>query len=168
MLVLNTKENGVVHALMYLFQMHIDEYRNGTAETADLLQCLDDAGFSFKISRQAMRWIQDLNAQTADLILPATATAIRIFSSVEKNLLGLEAIDYIEYLSTIGVLDMQSREVVMDRLLALESKRVDIALVKWVSLMVLFHIKDKNTQTNDSLAVMEYLVLKSDEKGSMH
>ena len=43
------------------------------------------------------------------------------------------------YLSNCGVLDAQRRELVLDRLMALEAEEIDLEDIKWVVLMVLFN-----------------------------
>jgi Smg protein len=45
---------------------------------------------------------------------------------------------YILYLENIGILNGAQRELIIDRLLALDSRQIDIEQVKWVVLMVLF------------------------------
>ncbi len=45
---------------------------------------------------------------------------------------------YLLDLENLGILSAQQREVVIDRLLALEADDIDIEQLKWVVLMVLF------------------------------
>ena len=45
---------------------------------------------------------------------------------------------YITYLEQIGILSAPQREILVDRLLALETHDIDVEQVKWVVLMVLF------------------------------
>ena len=45
---------------------------------------------------------------------------------------------YILYLENIGIVNAAQRELVIDRLLALDARQIDIEQVKWVVLMVLF------------------------------
>ena len=42
------------------------------------------------------------------------------------------------HLENVGILSGQQRELVIDRLLALDSEEIDTEQVKWVVLMVLF------------------------------
>jgi Smg protein len=43
------------------------------------------------------------------------------------------------YLENVGILDTQRRELVIDRLQALDAEEIDLEDVKWVVLMVLFN-----------------------------
>ena len=45
---------------------------------------------------------------------------------------------YLLYLEQSGILNALQREIVIDRLLALDSDEVDIEQIKWVVMMVLF------------------------------
>ena len=45
---------------------------------------------------------------------------------------------YLLHLENLGILSAPQREVVIDRLLALEADDIDIEQLKWVVLMVLF------------------------------
>ena len=67
-----------------------------------------------------------------------TSRAIRIFDPSEQARLDVDCRGYILYLENIGILNAAQRELVIDRLLALDVKRIDLEQVKWVVLMVLF------------------------------
>jgi Smg protein len=69
--------------------------------------------------------------------MPASR-AIRIFDACEQARLDTECRGYILYLENIGILSAAQRELVIDRLLALDVRHIDIEQVKWVVLMVLF------------------------------
>ena len=43
------------------------------------------------------------------------------------------------FLEQVGVLDQMTREVVIERVLALETDEIDLDQLKWVVLMVLFY-----------------------------
>lgn len=43
------------------------------------------------------------------------------------------------YLENIGILDAQRRELVLDRLMALDAEEITLEDMKWVVLMVLFN-----------------------------
>ena len=70
---------------------------------------------------------------------------------------------YISYLEQIGILPSLQREILVDRLLALDSADIDIEQIKWVVLMVLF------SQPGQELAYarMEDLVFE-ESTGSIH
>ena len=49
------------------------------------------------------------------------------------------------YLEQLGILDPVTREVVIDRIMALDSREVDLPRIRWVVLMVLFSQPDKKS-----------------------
>jgi len=67
-----------------------------------------------------------------------TARAVRVFSGSEQIRLDTDVRGYLLHLENLGILSAQQREVVIDRLLALEADDIDIEQLKWVVLMVLF------------------------------
>ena len=70
---------------------------------------------------------------------------------------------YISYLEQIGILSPPQREILVDRLLALDAPDIDVEQIKWVVLMVLF------SQPGQELAYarMEDLVFE-ESTGSIH
>ena len=64
--------------------------------------------------------------------------SFRVFSGHEQVRLTADVRGYLLQLENIGILSPQQRELVVDRLLALNAEEVDIEQVKWVVLMVLF------------------------------
>jgi Smg protein len=68
--------------------------------------------------------------------------------------LDAECRGYILYLENAGILDATRRELVLDRLLALDSDTIELEQVKWVVLLVLFSQPEQEL----SLLRMEGLV----------
>jgi Smg protein len=62
-----------------------------------------------------------------------------VFIESETDRLDTACRDFLMYLSNTGILDAQRRELVLDRLMALESDEINLEDVKWVVLMVLFN-----------------------------
>jgi Smg protein len=61
-----------------------------------------------------------------------------VFSSQEVVRLDTDVRGYLMYLENVRILVAAERELVIDRLMALEADEIDIEQVKWVVLMVLF------------------------------
>ena len=69
---------------------------------------------------------------------PPTDRAVRIYARSERARLDAEGRGYMMYLEQIGILSPHQRELVIDRLMALDSEEIDVDDIKWVVLMVLF------------------------------
>ena len=66
-----------------------------------------------------------------------TGYAMRVFTDAELTHLPADCRGYLLTLERIGILSPQQREIVIERLLALEAHELDVAQLKWVALMVL-------------------------------
>lgn len=154
------KEN-MFDVLMYLFQNHM-QGSDALIKEEVLMNELRRAGFDVSEISNALDWLDGLAACTE--MQKASSVAFRSLSPEEQIRISAECWGYISYLEQIGILDFQTREIVIDRLMDLEgSYLVDIPHVKWVTLMVLFHMPDHT----EALKAMENLVL-SGESEQIH
>src|SRR6202012_542271 len=83
---------------------------------------------------------------------------VRIFSDGELARLSTECRGFLFTLERLGILSPQQREIVIERMLALDADELDTEQLKWVVLMVL------SSQPGQELAVarMENMVLERD------
>jgi Smg protein len=133
------KEN-VLDILIYLFENYFDAETETAAEPdrETLKDELEHAGFAEGEVERALEWLEGLATDERRCTKAPTSRAIRIFDPREHDLLDTACRGYILYLENIGILNAVERELVIDRLLALDAGEVDIDQVKWVVLMVLF------------------------------
>lgn len=135
-------KESVLDILIYLFENYFDAELDCAPEPdRDTLRDeLERAGFSEREVGRALEWLEQLSAdpQRAGAIANPGARAIRIFDAREQARLETECRGYILYLENIGIINAAQRELVIDRLLALDVQQIDIEHVKWVVLMVLF------------------------------
>jgi Smg protein len=132
------KEN-VLDVLMYLFESYVDTEEIPEPDQNELRLELSQAGFGDSEIERALDWLDGLtdhqeNLQYGNL----TARGTRIFNEFEHERLDSYCRGYITYLEHIGILSPPQRELLVDRLLALESADIDVEQIKWVVLMVLF------------------------------
>jgi Smg protein len=135
-------KESVLDILIYLFENYFDAELDCAPEPdRDTLRDeLERAGFSEREVGRALEWLEQLSAdpQRAGAIANPGARAIRIFDAREQARLETECRGYILYLENIGIISAAQRELVIDRLLALDVQQIDVEHVKWVVLMVLF------------------------------
>jgi Smg protein len=126
---------------MYLFENYMDDDTATEADPETLKTQLREAGFLSTEINKAFAWLEDLAImQDGDSLRPAlTARSIRVFSPTEEKKLDVECRGFLMFLEQMGVLNDASRELVIDRIMALESPDIDLEQVKWVVLMVLFN-----------------------------
>ncbi len=132
------KEN-VLDVLMYLFEAYVDTEEEPEADQNELRDELARAGFGDPEIDRALEWLEGLTDHNESLAFNAqTAHGTRIYNDFETERLDSGCRGYITYLEQIGILSPPQREILIDRLLALETPDIDVDQIKWVVLMVLF------------------------------
>jgi len=132
------KEN-VLDVLMYLFETYVDTEEEPEPDQNELRAELSRAGFGDTEIERALSWLDALTDQQQCLDYGhQTGHGTRIFNEFEHERLDSFCRGYITYLEQIGILSPPQREILVDRLLALETPDIDVEQIKWVVLMVLF------------------------------
>lgn len=136
--------------LMFLFENYMDSNAALKMDNETLLVELERIGFDRYEINRALQWLDGLlQFQKAVSDGPAlTPLAIRHFLPEEAERFGVEGRGLLLYLEQIGVLDPITREIAIDRVMALDYREVDLGRIKWVILMVLFSQPDKKTALN--------------------
>ncbi len=134
------KEN-VFDVLMYLFENYVDEGPDFDPDREMLDAELARAGFARGEIRRAFSWLEELSALRACIVAPpcAAPTSMRHYASREQDRLNAECRGFLHTLEVSGVLSPLTREIVIDRAMALEDEDIDIEQLKWVARMVLFN-----------------------------
>lgn len=134
-------KEDVLDVLMYLFENYMDDETTFDTDPEFLKSQLSEAGFLNSEINKAFVWLEDLatlQENAASHALKGGPT-FRVFCDSEEKRLDLECRGFLLFLEQMGVLDASSRELVIDRIMALESPEIDLEQVKWVVLMVLFN-----------------------------
>src|SRR5690606_1160682 len=98
-----------------------------------------EAGFSPAEINKAFVWLDGLSQQRDNVGGAASAGApLRVYAEPELQRLDADCRGFLLFLEQNGVLDATSRELVLDRVMALDSDDIDLEDLKWVVLMVLF------------------------------
>jgi Smg protein len=129
----------VLDVLMYLFETFVDAEDEPEPDRNELREELERAGFRNREIDRALDWLDGLNAAALpDQGQTNTAPTFRIYDDLEQDRFDAQCRGYLLYLEQSGILNALQREIVIDRLLALDSDEVDIEQIKWVVMMVLF------------------------------
>ena len=132
------KEN-VLDVLMYLFETYIDAEEEPEPDQNELRDELSRAGFGDTEIDRALDWLDGLTDKVdGHAYHQQTEHGTRIYNDMEHQRLDCGCRGFITYLEQIGILSPRQREILVDRLLALESPDIDVEQIKWVVLMVLF------------------------------
>jgi len=132
------KEN-VLDVLMFLFEKYFYDEPEDEPDRASMEENLHQAGFTNAEIEKAFSWLDGLADQRHQPELKLQAERpIRVYVEEEQERVDTECRDFLMYLENTGILDAQRRELVLDRLLALEAEEITLEDMKWVVLMVLF------------------------------
>lgn len=138
------KEN-VLEVLMFLFENYMIEGAEFQPDQEILTAELHQAGFGHGEINKAFDWLEDLSTlcdQDGEPLAGGGAGSVRHFSPEEDSKLGAHTRGLIIQLEQAGILDPDTRELVIDRLMALESEEIGLEHVKWVIMMVLCNRPD--------------------------
>jgi Smg protein len=131
-------KDSVLDILIHLFENFLDAEDDSTPDRDALKQELEQAGYPEADIERALVWLESLASDPDRALNEGTARAVRVFSGQEQVRLDTDVRGYLLHLENLGILSVLQREVVIDRLLALEADDIDIEQLKWVVLMVLF------------------------------
>jgi Smg protein len=149
-------KQDVFEILIYLFENYMYDEGELEQDRDSLQQELMDAGFQRSEIGKAFDWLEGLTIAGSDGTQPsAPQQSFRIYGERESEKLDSECRGFILFLEQMGVLDHATREMVIDRVMALDSDEVDLEQLKWVILMVLFNQPGQEA----AVAWMEDLVL---------
>ena len=153
MLELNYPTHGFVHCLMYLFREHVDQEDYLLESHQALLSTLANMGFSHKIARAAITWLDDLIQIVDESAMLSTQInkPWRHFDTMETHYLNDSCLNYLTELEQSGELNTGSHELVIERTLALPIEVVTLDILKWVVIIVLYQVGEKNDTPNHSI-----------------
>ncbi|MEY4762794.1 MAG: hypothetical protein RLZZ200_2650 [Pseudomonadota bacterium] len=141
--------NGtVLDILIYVFDRYMLDEAPDVPEREALARDLESAGFGEANVERALDWLADLAGERdrPALMRPQGRDAegeasdgapLRMYTADEMSRLNADCRGLLLSLEQVGILSPEQREIVIDRLLALDADDLDIEQVKWVVLMVL-------------------------------
>ncbi len=133
-------KESVLDVLIYLFDHYVEEELEITPDQQDLKTQLVQAGFADTQVDKAIDWLEGLAMQKDKLDVDVLRSmSIRVFNDVENEKLDVNCKGFLLFLEQSGVLDAEDRELVIDRVMALETDSIELQQLKWVVLMVLFN-----------------------------
>ncbi|MGL5291866.1 MAG: DUF494 family protein [Vibrionaceae bacterium] len=155
--------------LMYLFETYIHSDIELMVDQDELANELERAGFHQSDIVKALDWLEKLaqlqeTDKTPYLSGNTQTTATRIFTAEEMLRIDIECRGFLMFLQQIGVLNAQTREMVIDRVMELDTNEFTLDDLKWIVLMVLFNVPG-NENAYDQ---MEDLLYTSSEDGYLH
>ncbi len=153
--------------LMYLFENYVHSEVEVVVNHDELTDELTRAGFHRQEIHKALAWLERLtDLQDTEAVPFQNSTlnsATRIYAAEEIARLDQSCRGFIMYLENLGVLDFSIREMVIDRVMELDTQQFTLDDLKWVVLMVLFNVPGQEDAYNQ----MEGLLFEEPE-GLLH
>lgn len=154
--------------LMYLFENLVNNQTELMVDQDELTDELIRAGFHHDEIYKALAWLEKLcDLQSTDtkpyLTHSAEITNTRVYCHEELLKLDIECRGFLIFLEQINVLCSNTREMVIDRVMEIDSSEFCLIDLKWVVLMVLFNVPGKELAYEQ----MEELIFELPE-GQLH
>lgn len=152
--------------LMYLFENYVHSEMDIMVDEGELTQELTRAGFHQPEIIKALSWLErlaELQENDKPYLGQHNQHSFRIYTDEEKIKLDVESRGFLMFLEQIQVLNVTTREMVIDRVMELDEPRLILDDLKWVILMVLFNVPGNES----AYAQMEDLVFEQPD-GMLH
>ena len=131
---------SVLDILIYVFDRYMLDEAPMVPQREHLASDLERAGFAAAKVEHALDWLTELAFGNARATAEHAATqpaGLRVFSDSELTRLSMQCRGLLLTLERAHVLTPQQREIVIERMLALDAEEPDTEQLKWVVLMVL-------------------------------
>lgn len=125
------------------------------ADNDTIVTELERIGFDRHEVGRALDWLDGLNQNQQLLQQEFTSRALRYYLPEEYERLTIDGVGLLMHLEQIGILDAPTREIVIDRLMALDPREIDKGRIKWVVLMALFNQPEKKA----ALSLLQDMIL---------
>lgn len=132
------KEN-VLDVLMYLFRNYMDDDADADPDRESIQTELLAAGFPSREIQQAFEWLDSLIDRQMLITSPVNPGSCRVYVAQELAKLDVECRGFLLFLEQNGILDSETRELVIDRVMALEADDIGLHQLKWIILMLLLN-----------------------------
>jgi Smg protein len=127
--------------LVYLYEHYWRP--DACPESGLLARKLSAAGFDEDEIADALVWLVGLQVATAHPVLMPSLLSSRVYSPLEIERLGTEALGFLHFLEAAGVLSPMLREVVLDRALAVPKGPVELEDFKILVLLVFWSLGEE-------------------------
>jgi Smg protein len=149
---------NLIDVLIYIYENYMDSEESVPVDQVTLEEELLQAGFKAGEVNKAFDWLDELAWRQGSLVeygsVAVANRSMRIFSTEEQQKIDLEIQGMLLNLEQMGILDPMSRELVIERCMAIETEELTADDVKWVVLLVLLNQPGQE----NAFALMEELV----------
>ena len=137
---------NIIDVLIYIFENYMGGDENMPHDQITLEEELAQAGFPGDEIKKAFDWLDELARNQISMNQnPVNTTSMRMFTPEELQKFDLESRGLLLTLEQNGLLDKTTRELVIERTMALDEEHLTSEDVRWVVLLVLMNQPGKES-----------------------
>ena len=137
---------NVIDVLIYIYENYMGNEEEVPHDQIMLEEELSKAGFPSSEIKKAFDWLDDLARHQIIMNQNAAGTpSMRLLTAKEQQRLDLETRGLLLTLEQNGLLDKTSRELVIERAMALDEEQLSSDDIKWIVLLVLMNQPGKES-----------------------
>ncbi len=122
--------------LVFLFENYVQT--EAFLEPRQLADELTEAGFDRSDVRDALDWLAGMGADRVPMAAAPGANSVRVYDATELGRLDAKCRGLLMFLESAGVLDALSRELIIERAMALADEDVTLSNLKVIVLLALW------------------------------
>lgn len=137
-------EDIMFDILIYLFENHVHTQSKLSIDYDSLTNDLSDIGFQKRDIYNALRWLKNLtcykNNIFSSLDVSSKQISTRIYTQEESFKLNVDCRGFILFLEQLEILTLETREMIIERIMDLDIQALSLEDLKWIVLIVLFNV----------------------------
>ncbi|CAL4325098.1 DUF494 family protein [Buchnera aphidicola] len=130
--------------LIYLFETYVHNELNLSIDYEILKNDLSDIGFQNKDIFNALVWLKTLSSYKENIVFPekdfSNQISTRIYTKEESLRLNIDCRGFMFFLEQLEIVTINTREMIIERIMALDIVELNLEDFKWIVLIVLFNI----------------------------
>lgn len=130
--------------LIYLFETYIHNELNVSIDYEILKNDLSDIGFQHKDIFNALVWLKKLSSYKENMVFPeksfSNQISTRIYTKEESLRLNIDCRGFMFFLEQLEIITIDTREIIIESIMALDNIELNLEDFKWIVLIVLFNI----------------------------
>ncbi|CAL4326547.1 DUF494 family protein [Buchnera aphidicola] len=130
--------------LIYLFETYVHSESKISIDYDSLTNDLSNIGFKQKDIYNALRWLKNLSSYKKNIISSINTLSkqisMRIYTKEESFKLNADCRGFILFLEQLEILTLDTREMIIERIMDLDINELHLEDLKWIILIVLFNV----------------------------
>lgn len=130
--------------LIYLFETYIHNESEVSIDYESVTNDLSDIGFKKQDIYNALRWLKNLSCCKKNIISAFDTNlnyiSTRVYTTEECFKINVDCRGFIFFLEQLEILTLDTREIIIEKIMALDIAELDLEDFKWIVLIILFNI----------------------------